>query len=36
MNLDLNLEDLQGSIHEVVDLSIDFLIQPSTSTFHLS
>jgi hypothetical protein len=37
MNLDVvSLENLQGPIHEIIHLSIDFLIQPSISTFHLS
>jgi hypothetical protein len=36
MSLDLSLEDLQGPIHEAIDLSIDFLIQPSILAFHLS
>jgi hypothetical protein len=36
MSLDLSLEDLQGSTEEALDLSIDFLIQLSFSTFHLS
>jgi hypothetical protein len=31
MSLDISLEDLQGPVHEVVDLSIDFLIPPSSS-----
>jgi hypothetical protein len=36
MSLYLNLENLQGPIHIALNLSNDFLIQPSISAFHLS
>jgi hypothetical protein len=36
MSLDLSLEDCQGPTHEALDLSTNFLIQLSISTFHLS
>jgi hypothetical protein len=36
MSLNLSMEDLQGPIHEIIDLSIYLLIQPLILTFHFS
>lgn len=36
MNLNLSTKDLQGSIHETIDLSTNFLMQPSILAFHFS
>jgi len=36
MGLDLSLQDLQGPIHEALDLSTSFLIQLLILAFHLS